>query len=169
MEKKLVVLLTMAVLCSLCFARSVRKEMPASWQRCTIDGFSYSSPFALKTAGEIFDESNLITREDVKNGGTYGVLCDFAIMPDESAAIFAYEVWVVGNKPGKVGQINKIADVYITVGFLPEYDSAFIYELEVLQMSTGLTTTYTYDGYIRDSEMMAYGTEPFLKMMIKVD
>ena len=165
--KKIFVLFTLAALLSFGYAESVKKDLPSSWQNCTLDGLSYSSPFAYMTAGEIFDETNLITKEDVKTGGTFGVLTGYKVMPEFEAAIFAYELKTVANKAGIEGQINKIADILVTIMFSPEDGYAIVYELEVLQASTGMTKTFTYDNYIYDSKIMAGALEPFLKMMVK--
>ncbi len=169
MKKNFFVLLVVAAFCSFGFAKSVKRELPASWQNCVLDGFSYSSPFYDKTVGEIFDENNLITKENARNGGTFGKLIDFVVKPDSDFAIFDYELWVVANKSGMEGQLRKIGDVSITLVFLPEYETAVIYEVETSQASTGMTKTFTYDGYSYDEEMMAHAAESFMKMMIKVD
>ncbi|MBO4320729.1 MAG: hypothetical protein J5857_09715 [Treponema sp.] len=169
MKKRIIVLIALAALCSVCFARSVKSEMPASWQECIIDGFSYSSPFYGRTAGEIFDENNLITKEDVKGGGTFGVLEDLDIFPEQGFAMFGYTLWTVANKKGMEGELHEIAYIILLVGFMPEYEAAIIYEFDVLQVSTGIETKKTWDGRSYDNEVMAYAAEAFLKMMVKVE
>ena len=39
--KKIFVLFTLAALFSFGYAESVKKDLPASWQNCTLDGLSY--------------------------------------------------------------------------------------------------------------------------------
>ncbi|MEE3314179.1 MAG: hypothetical protein VZR56_08485 [Treponema sp.] len=169
MKKKSLVLFALVALCSVCYARSAKNILPVSWQDCILEGFPSSSPLSSMTAGDIFGEEKLITKEDVKNGGTYGVLTDYELLLDCDGAIFWYELWAVSNKTGMVGKSKKISDICITVLFFPIDESAIIYELEVHQVSTGMTKTFTYDGYIYDSEMMASAVDPILRMMVRTE